>query len=90
MTIPPSLPIPQQVINSEKSLEMARIWIADESQVVVLSPHLWDDPAAWGLMLVDLAKHVAAAYAAQRNENEQKVLVRIKEAFDAEWSHPTE
>jgi hypothetical protein len=89
MTIPPSLPIPPQVMNSEKSVEMARIWIADGNQIVVLSPHFWEDPAAWGLMLVDLARHVAAAYAEQGRGNAQDVLMRIKEGLDAEWDHPT-
>jgi hypothetical protein len=69
-------------------MEMARIWIADGDQHVVLSPKLWDDPGAWGLMLVDLARHVARAYA-QSGSSERAVLEKIRQAFDAEWSLPT-
>jgi hypothetical protein len=83
------LPIPPAVINSAQSMEMARVWIADGKQHVSLSGNLWSDPAAWGLLLVDLAKHVAAAYELQgRDYND--VLRRVRAGLDAEWSHPTD
>ena len=82
------LPPPATIEHAEKAMEMARIWIVDGDQHVVLSPNLWQDPAAWGLMLVDVARHVAAAYALQGQDRE-KVLSRIREAFDAEWATPT-
>lgn len=83
------LPIPDQVTNAVESLEIARIWIADQKQVVVLSQHQWPNPAAWGLMLADLARHVAASYA-QSGHDTDSVLRAIKSAFDAEWYHPTQ
>lgn len=83
------LPIPLTIEDSEKSMEMVRIWIADNEQHVILTPNLWDDPGAWGLMLVDLARHVSKAYA-QSGNDEAVVLQRIKEAFDVEWDNPTE
>jgi hypothetical protein len=82
------LPLPPTVVQAEKAMEVARIWIVDGDQHVVISPNLWKDPAAWGLMLVDLARHVAAAYKAQGNDP-QVVLQRIRDAFDAEWGTPT-
>ena len=57
------LPIPDVVSSAERSMEMARIWIADGRQVVALSPNLWSDPASWGLMLVDVAWHLSKQYA---------------------------
>ena len=53
------LPIPAAAIAANEKTEIARIWIADGDQIVTLSPRLWDDPGAWGLMLVDVARHVA-------------------------------
>jgi Domain of unknown function (DUF5076) len=83
------LPIPAVVDAADRATEMVRIWLVDGDQCVVLSPNLWPDPAAWGLMLVDLARHVSKAYGAQ-GQDPSKVLKRIREAFDAEWGHPTD
>ena len=45
-------------------MEILRIRIAGGSQHVCLKTCVWEDPAAWRLMLADLAKRVANAYAA--------------------------
>jgi hypothetical protein len=82
------LPIPSVVDEADQAMEMARIWLVDGDQCVVLSPNLWRDPASWGLMLVDLARHVAGAYEAQ-GLDASTVLQRIREALDAEWEHPS-
>jgi hypothetical protein len=82
------LPLPPTLDQAERAVEMARVWIVDGDQHVVLSPNLWRDAASWGLMLVDIAGHVASAYQAQ-GQDRAAVLQRIREAFDAEWSHRT-
>ncbi len=51
---------------------------------------LWNDPAAWGLMLVDLAKHAANAYSQIEGRDRDEVLNRIKAGFDAEWDFATD
>ena len=84
-----SLPVPPAVSAASKAMEMARIWLVDGDQHVVLTPNLWKDSASWGLMLVDLARHVASAYESQGHDRAE-VLRRIRDAFDAEWGHPTE
>jgi hypothetical protein len=83
------LPVPESVAVATQKAEMARIWIADGDQVVTLSPRMWDDPGAWGLMLVDLAKHVALAYEA-KGLRATDALTRIRAAMDAEWENPTD
>ena len=89
MSIKQELPAPPSIEGCEKAMEMARIWIADGDQHVVLSPNLWSDPGAWGLMLVDLARHVANAYG-QQGHDRDGVLVKIRQAMDAEWNSHTE
>ena len=84
-----ALPVPPAVSGASKAMEMARIWLVDGNQHVVLTPNLWKDSASWGLMLVDLARHVASAYESQGNDR-AAVLRRIRDAFDAEWGHPTD
>lgn len=83
-----TLLVPERVLQAEQKVEIARLWVADGRQVVVLSPSVWSDPACWGLMLVDLAHHVAAQYEPLGHDR-QKTLERIRAAFDAEWTHPT-
>ncbi|MEM6274082.1 MAG: DUF5076 domain-containing protein [Myxococcota bacterium] len=84
------LPIPPAVLEAEQALEIARVWGADGEQHVTLAGELWDDPAAWGLVLVDLARHVANAYEQGSGREVNEVLERIREAFDAEWDSPTD
>lgn len=83
------LPVPATLDQATRAMEIARVWIVDGDQHIVLSQDLWRDPASWGLMLADLARHVANAYEAQ-GQDRKAVLLRIREALDAEWSHPTD
>lgn len=87
--MPDELPLPLEVISGARKLELARIWIVDGRQIVILSPEQWPDPAAWGLMLVDLARHVASSYE-QKGHDREHALERLRAGFDAEWSSPTD
>jgi hypothetical protein len=80
---------PTGIYAASRAMELARIWIVDNKQQIAISGNLWDDPAAWGLMLVDFARHVSQAYASQGHDQEQ-VINRILEAFNAELAHPTD
>jgi hypothetical protein len=88
--MPKELPIPDPVIHSQRAIELVRVWAADGAQHVSIATELWKDPAAWGLVLVDLARHVAAAYSQNAGVDEKDALVRIREGFDAEWSEPSD
>src|SRR5690349_10370152 len=82
--------IPPEAESDDKAIELARVWAAGGKQHVTLRVGLWDDPAAWGMMLVDLARHAANAYAEDTGHDVNRVLARIKEGFDIEWEHPTD
>jgi len=84
------LPIPPKAVGSGSAFELVRIWVADRGQHVSVATGVWEDPAAWGIMLVDLARHIANAYAESEGMRQPDVLERIKEGFDAEWSAPTD
>ncbi len=81
---------PAPALSDPNGLEIARIWVANGQQVVSLRPEIWDDPLAWGMMLVDLAKHVANAHEQLGKGNAEEVLNRIRQGFDAEWNNPTD
>lgn len=84
------LPIPEPASHDGRARELARIWATGGEQHVSLATELWEDPAAWGIMLVDLAKHVANAYEHNRGDDRQSVLKRLKMGFDAEWDFETD
>ena len=87
------LPIPDDAAIDESGFEIARVWAAGGKQHVTLMTGIWEDPANWGVFLVDLAKHVANAYSDTGNVDRQLILDRLKAGFDAEWEsetdHPT-
>ena len=85
---PSELIIPPAVLSDPRAVEMARIWAAHGEQHVSLNAGLWEDPAAWGIMLVDLARHVSNYYAQEHGHDPAKVMARIKDFLDAEWDHP--
>jgi hypothetical protein len=86
---PTPLPVPPPALTDPKSVEIARIWEAHEREHVSLNVGLWEDPAAWGVMLADFALQIAKAYHKQRGVPVERVLARIKQLFDAEWDAPT-
>lgn len=90
MPHPRELPIPRQIANEQMAIEIARIWIAaGGGHHLSLTTNLVGDPKAWGIMLVNLAKHVANAYHQSRGADPEQMLAGIKAAFDAEWANPT-
>ena len=85
-----ALEIPPAVEGDPKATEIARIWAAHGKQHVHLRSGLWADAGNWGIMLVDLARHVANAYEEDGRGDYFEVLARIREIFDAEWDSPTD
>lgn len=83
------LPVPVAA-RADDAFDLVRIWATGDTQQVVLRSRVWEDPAAWGLLLVDVARHVANSYEPDSREAHAKILARIKAGFDVEWSHPTE
>lgn len=84
------LQIPDAAIRDPESLEILRVWIANADQHVSLRGGVWQDPAAWGLMLADIARHVASSYREDMGFDRYQALKRIKAAFDIELASPTE
>jgi hypothetical protein len=81
---------PPAVEVGRDALEVARIWIVDSRVHTTIRTGIWEDPASWGILMVDIARQVATAYRLQGNHSEANVLRRLKQAIDAEWSTPTD
>ncbi len=56
--------IPSTAETDPDSFEVLRVWVANKAQHVSLRVGIWDDPMAWGIMLADLAGHIANSYEA--------------------------
>jgi hypothetical protein len=69
--------------------EILRAFVVDRGLSVSIQ-RAFDDPATWGLLLVDLARHVARIYAAETAMSEDEALRQIHEMFEAEWDKPTD
>jgi hypothetical protein len=84
------LGIPPIAESSEDSVELLRLWaVRGAGQQIILRHSAWKDPAAWGLALVDIARHVARAHA-QEGKNEEEVFQRILASFRAELESSTD
>jgi hypothetical protein len=81
-------PPPIAQTNSD-AVEVLRVWAAPGSPQQLTLRTTWKDSGAWGLVLVDIARHAARAYA-NEGQDLQVVLARIRELFETEWSQPTD
>lgn len=73
------------------SFEVLRVWIAEQGQHVSIRSGAWDDPFAWGIVLADLARHIALAHELQGEAvDKDAFLERLLEGFTAEIDNPTD
>ena len=80
---------PPPLASNREAVEILRVWAApNDAQQVTLRTN-WSDPAAWGLLLVDIARHASLAYG-REGRDPTEALARIREGFDVEWSSPTD
>lgn len=74
---------------SPDAVEVVRAFVIDGGLQVHLQ-RAFEDPEAWGILLVDIARHAARVYAAEGACSEDTALMAIKSMFDAEWDSPTD
>jgi hypothetical protein len=81
---------PPPVAESDpQAAEVLRVWATPGSPQQLTLRTTWKDAGAWGLMLVDIARHASKAYG-REGQDPNVVLARIRELFDAEWEKPTD
>lgn len=86
------LPIPPSVASDSGAHELIRAWAAHGGLVCSLDPGAWpqDQVAiAWGVLLSDIARHVADALQQTHGLEKAEVLTRIRSIFDAEIERPS-
>lgn len=90
-----SLPTPLPVQRDKNSIEMARVWIAEQGLHCSLNVGIYkdnpdvDEEKAWGIMLADIARHISSALAGSSPEMRARIIDDIKHRFIEELSSPS-
>jgi hypothetical protein len=84
-----SLPVPPLAEANPEAVEVLRVWATPGRPQQLTLRTTWKDPGAWGLLLVDVARHAAQAYKGEGRDPEE-VLMRIRALWEAEWADPTD
>jgi hypothetical protein len=89
MAGPKEQPLPPDVIGREDATEVLRAFVLDGGLSIAFT-RAFEEPEMWGLLLVDIARHAARAYARESDYSEEEALDRIIEMFEAELERPTD
>ena len=85
-----SLLIPEPAVRDPNSTEMIRAWVAQKALHCSLRIGTWKDPSAWGILLADVARHVANAHQESEGRDRAATLQSIRKLFNAELDKPTD
>ncbi len=86
MALKNELQIPEAARSDAKSFELLRAWIADSDLHVSLQLGGWEEPSPWGVVLADLARHVANFYVEKMGMDREEVKAILLEEFTEELS----
>jgi hypothetical protein len=89
MAGPKEQPLPPDVIGRGDATEVLRAFVLDGGLSIAFA-RAFEEPDMWGLLLVDIARHAARAYARESDYTEEEALTRIIEMFEAEIARPTD
>src|SRR5258708_8754725 len=85
------LSVPPVAQRDKASFEVLRVWIAEQCQHVSIRSGAWEDPFACGIVLADLARHIAHAHQLQNEGTDTDAfLQRLLEGFQTEIDSPTD
>ena len=89
------LPIPAAAKADAHSREMMRAWVAAKGLHCSLNVGMWsgdgsvNEADAWGILLADVARHVANALEESESADAREVVLNIRDSFNMELDHPT-
>jgi len=89
MAGPKEQPLPPDVVGREDAAEVLRAFVVDGGLSIAFT-RAFEEPDMWGLLLVDIARHAARAYARDAAYTEEDALTRIVDMFEAEIARPTD
>jgi hypothetical protein len=86
---PKEQPLPPDVIGRDDATEVLRAFVVDGGLSIAFT-RAFEEPDMWGLLLVDIARHAARAYAQESTYTEEEALARVIEMFESEIARPTD
>ena len=89
MAGPREQPLPPDVMGREDATEVLRAFVVDGGLSIAFA-RAFEEPDMWGLLLVDIARHAARAFARESAFTEDEALRRIIDMFEAEIARPTD
>jgi Domain of unknown function (DUF5076) len=89
MAGPKEQPLPPDVIGRADATEVLRAFVVDGGLSIAFT-RAFEEPDMWGLLLVDIARHAARAFARESDFTEEEALARIVDMFEAEVARPTD
>jgi len=75
--------------SNPQSMEVLRVWAGPGVPQQLTLRTTWKDAGTWGLLLADVARHAAKAYA-NEGHDAADVLAKIRQLLDAEFDNPTD
>jgi hypothetical protein len=89
-----SVALPPAALRDENSVEMLRVWIAEEAlhcslRIGMYAERGMDEPRAWGVILADAAQHISDALASEELGAREDILHAIQGSFETELAKPT-
>jgi len=85
------LPIPPSARSDKRAQELVRAWAAHGGLHCSLNVDAWGDREliAWGILLTDVARHVANALHEIKGLDKAATIAEIRRVFNAELDSPT-
>src|ERR1700755_3204720 len=89
MAGPREQPLPPDVMGRDDATEVLRAFVLDGGLSIAFT-RAFEEPDMWGLLLVDIARHGARAFAQESDDPEDEALGRIVDMFETEIARPTD
>ena len=89
-----TLVIPPPAQRDKKSVQMLSAWIAERGLHCTMNVGMWhaegrNEPAAWGVLLADVVRHLATALESENGVDASDILADIVESLTQELDDPT-
>lgn len=89
------LTVPDAALRDSSSVEMARVWIAEEGLHCSLKVGMYMESSkvpeqkAWGMILADMTRHIADALQKAHGLEREASIAAIRESYLRELNAPT-
>ena len=88
------LVIPPAAQRDDKAVQMLSAWVAEQGLHCTMNVGMWhaegrDEPAAWGILLADVIRHLGQAIQSKRGVKADDTVEQIIDSLLSELNEPT-